>query len=458
MTTRLLLRTAAVLSLCLAGTFAAPPPARGGTLDDEADVLVWAKPNTTQVELEALVRPAGWKVVPIMRMYPYGRSKSLWRLRRADLRAGVTRDALIPWLRAKPAVRLVEKNVRFRLASSYRGDQSDIPIFDDELALSSLYGQPALDQVGARAAQSVSMGAGVRIAVLDGGFETAHEALLGRTFLGYDALEDDYDPRDPGNGMDDDGDGFTDKGVGHGTAVAGVIAAVAPGAFIIPVRVLDDEGYGTSQSLTLGIHYALDMGANVINLSASGGSWSWILENALREASLRGVLVVGTPGNGGFASVNYPGSSSYVVPVAGITPASTVDPFSNYGTPIELSAPSVDVIAPHHLSPTSYARWPGTSFAAPFYAGAAALVLEKNPGGTGAFAGQLLLGELQPYGWLPPGYDGKYGGGVLDVDEVVAPPLPPFPLPPEEPPPPPPPEEPPPPPPPEQPPPPHPFP
>jgi hypothetical protein len=410
---RLILVHCALLLCLLAGGTAIG----GGSTADEGEVVLQSQGTVSLAELDLLARPAGWQVSSAMKRYPTGRAKNLWRLKRTDATLGSSSDSLVSMLRASTKVRNVERNTRFRLSNGYRGDQSDIPIFDDQLTLSCMNGQAALDLVHARIAQQVSLGSGIRVAVLDGGFHLTHEAVAGRMLLGYDALDDDYEPEDAGNGTDDDGDGYVDKGVGHGTAVAGVVVAVAPGARIIPVRVLDDEGVGTAHALAIGIYYALDMGAKVINISASGPSSSSIVECALQEASQRGVLVVGTPGNGGADVVNYPGCSSHVIPVAGVTLQGQPDPESNFGRQIELGAPSVDVVAPHRSSPAAYARWPGTSFAAPFFSGGAALYLERNPGTTGAYAGQKLLNRLDPYTGLPRGFTNEYGGGVLDLED-----------------------------------------
>jgi subtilisin family serine protease len=185
------------------------------------------------------------------------------------------------------------------------------------------------------------------------------------------------------------------------------------------VRVLDDEGNGTALSLSLGILYAVDAGAQVLNISAGGVVISKIIEDTLRDAARSDVLIVSSTGNDGVAHIDYPASSRYVVPVAGLTADGRVDPSSNYGSQVALCAPSVGVIAPHPRGTKAYGRWSGTSMAAPFLAGAAALVLEDDPSLSPEAAGEALLEHLAPYGPMPSSYTGLVGGGILDVSAVV---------------------------------------
>jgi subtilisin family serine protease len=371
-------------------------------------------------QLDVLTRSLGWRVRDTAPGHRPERRAALLVVRRARASAAPL-GAVLAMLRLKPAVAAASKNLRFRVSPGYQGDQSNIPIFDDDLALSSMTGQPALDLVRARGRRAAS-GAGIAVAVLDGGFDLGHEVLRDRVDDAYDAIDDDRDPNDAGNGVDDDADGHVDRGVGHGTAVAGVVLAVARDVRLVPVRVLDDEGVGTSLSLALGVRHALDAGARIINVSVSGEEWCPILESALQEAASRGVLVVGTPGNGGEDEVGYPARSRCVVSVAGVTGTGEPDPLSNHGREIRLSAPSVDVVAPHARSATAYARWPGTSFSAPFVSGAAALYLQARPAATPLAAGEAMVRSAQPYPFGAAA--GDWGRGILDVDAALALPVP----------------------------------
>ena len=99
-----------------------------------------------------------------------------------------------------------------------------------------------------------STGEGALVAVLDTGVLASHEALAGVIAPGgYDFIDNDDDPTDTANGLDDDNDGLIDEGAGHGTMVAGIVHLVAPDTRILPIRVLDDEGRGTTFTLAKGI-------------------------------------------------------------------------------------------------------------------------------------------------------------------------------------------------------------
>jgi subtilisin family serine protease len=417
----LLLGLLALLALLAPGVLRDAGAAPG----DDGELIVHTTASVRPTDLMILARVRGWTLDEPMARFPTRRAKTVWRVRRNPRGFSSSKDLLAISLRSNHAVRIVERNSRFGASSlppgsgGYGGDQSSVPIFDDDLDFSVMMNQPAVMLAGVERARQVSMGFGTVVAVLDGGFNLAHEALAGRTIGGYDAITGDYDPMDFGNGLDDDGDGMVDEGVGHGTAVAGVVLATAPGTWVLPVRVLDDEGIGTALSLTMGLYYAMDAGAQVINVSLSGHERSAIVETALREAANRGILVVGTPGNGGSAQVNYPGSSPMVMPVAGVELSREADLLSNFGYEIDLSAPSRWVVAPYPLGPQAYGWWPGTSVAAPFVSGTAALMIQRNPGTPPTMLGQLILTALAPYGFLPPDRMGKYGGGILDAGMAV---------------------------------------
>ncbi|MDP9294747.1 MAG: S8 family serine peptidase, partial [Actinomycetota bacterium] len=158
--------------------------------------------------------------------------------------------------------------------------------------------QWGLDLVEADAAHAVSQGAGAVVAIVDSGVQADHPDLAGRVGAGHDFVDGDATPQD---------------GDGHGTHVLGVIAAatgngigvasVAPLATLMPVRVLGDDGSGTSANVARGIDYAREHGADVINLSlgadvpllGSGGEF----DAAVRRALAAGIVVVAAAGNNG---------------------------------------------------------------------------------------------------------------------------------------------------------------
>lgn len=231
-----------------------------------------------------------------------------------------------------------------------------------------------LPHVGAFDAWTLGDGAGVVVAVIDTGVNAAHPDLAGRVLPGVDLIEPGTPPDDPN---------------GHGTLVAGVIAAaigngiggagIAPRATILPVRVLDATGTGSSREVAEGIRWAVRNGAHVVNLSlaeAPGlvtGAGSVIgtdVEAAIQEAHASGVTVVAASGNEGRATTPYaPGVP--VIVVGASDREDRVWPHSNRDDRT-LFAPGVEVISTY--TGEGYARADGTSFAAPVVSAGAAIL------------------------------------------------------------------------------------
>ncbi|MGH8887639.1 MAG: S8 family serine peptidase [Egibacteraceae bacterium] len=247
-----------------------------------------------------------------------------------------------------------------------------------------------LAEVGAAAAWGGGRGGGVVVAVLDTGVDLEHPDLRDRLVEGVDLVDEGTVPDDP---------------QGHGTLVAGIIAAtagngqgvagVAPSARLMPVRVLDAEGRGTPATVAAGIRWAADHGASVINLSladavthdgagASGrrgaeGLVDAQVEQAIRAAAEAGVLVVVAAGNDGRDAVPY--REDLPVLVVGATDRSDhVWPRSNRDARV-LFAPGVEILSTWNGG--RYAKADGTSFAAPIVAAGAAILR-----GQGLAAGQ----------------------------------------------------------------------
>ncbi len=223
-----------------------------------------------------------------------------------------------------------------------------------------------------------SLGRGVKVAVIDTGVDVYHPALQGRLapksewkdFVDGDALPLD-ERSDAGNG-----------GHGHGTGVAGVILQVAPEATILPLRVLRSDGSGDLTDVALAIDWAVQSGADVINLSlgAHGDTDSKALSRVLKYArQQRGVLFAVSSGNSGDDKVAYPaklarrGGFEHLVSVGSVDALRVRSAFSTYGSDVSLYAPgeAVYTLAPER----GVMHCTGTSFAAPVVAGALALAL-----------------------------------------------------------------------------------
>ncbi|MEH1825938.1 MAG: S8 family peptidase [Nostoc sp.] len=252
-------------------------------------------------------------------------------------------------------------------------------------------------------------GKGVVVAVLDTGVDYNHEDLSNNIWTNSKEI--------PGNGIDDDGNGYVDDSSGwnfsdnnnntldqngHGTHVSGTIAGennnygvtgIAYDAKIMPVKVLNDSGSGSYSSIAKGIHYAVDNGANVINLSLGGGSSNRTLESAINYASSKGVIVVMAAGNDGNSSPGYPARYAYKsgIAVGAVDRNNNMPDFSNRSGTNEISyvtAPGVKVYS--SVPNNQYATYSGTSMATPHVAGIVALMLSANPNLTDAQVRQIV--------------------------------------------------------------------
>ncbi|MDZ8088307.1 MAG: S8 family peptidase [Nostoc sp. DedQUE12b] len=252
-------------------------------------------------------------------------------------------------------------------------------------------------------------GKGVVVAVVDTGVDYNHEDLKNNIWTNSKEIA--------GNGIDDDGNGYVDDTYGwnfadqnnntlddngHGTHVSGTIAGennnygvtgIAYDAKIMPVKALDSSGSGSYSSISKGIRYAVDNGANVINLSLGGGSSNRTLESAINYASSKGVIVVMAAGNDGDSSPDYPAryASKSGIAVGAVDKNNNLADFSNRsGTnPIAyVTAPGVKVYS--SVPNNQYATYSGTSMAAPHVAGIVALMLSANPNLTDAQVRQIV--------------------------------------------------------------------
>jgi subtilisin family serine protease len=243
-----------------------------------------------------------------------------------------------------------------------------------------LENQAAAAELELSAVHAIATGAGMTVAVLDTGVDPDHPFYAGLLVDGWDMIDDDGDPWEQTDGADDDGDGLVDEAFGHGTFVAGVVAQVAPGAQIMPVRVLDADGRGELHRVIEGIYYAIESGADVINMSFGllAKNESDALDDVLKYAKDEGVLVVASAGNTGDDDKRYPASDKYVISVAAADEGGQlIAPFSSRGDWVDVAAPGVQIVS--SVPDDSYAMWGGSSMAAPIVAGQVALLRELYP-------------------------------------------------------------------------------
>ena len=249
--------------------------------------------------------------------------------------------------------------------------------------------QSGLRVAGFPAAWDVTQGSSrVVVAVLDTGVDGQHPDLRGALVPGYDFVNSDTNP------MDDHG---------HGTAVAGVIAARADNHLggagicwrcsIMPVKVLDATGSGDDTVIAAGIVWATDHGAKVINLSLGGPGSSPDLTNAIGYATGKGVIVVAAAGNSGTTTQFYPAADPRALSVAATTVADQRYSWSNFGSWVRVAAPGCNV-AP--VLGGGYGNFCGTSSAAPLVTGLIALELSAQPSATPQQLQQALVGAVRP--------------------------------------------------------------
>ncbi len=214
---------------------------------------------------------------------------------------------------------------------------------------------------------------------------------------------------------------------GHGTHVAGTIAqstnngigvtGVAFGARLMPVKVLNEDGWGTTADVADGIRWAADHGAHVINLSLGGPRNSRILQSAVDHALKMGVVVVAAAGNSG-SSVGYPGASEGVIGVSATNPDDKLAPFSSRGKGVDIAAPGVKVVQQTICEKGRnncqiFPGWNGTSMASPHVAGAAAMIM-----GLGVTDPAAVEDALRDQARKVDDSDGGkllYGAGILDA-------------------------------------------
>lgn len=221
-------------------------------------------------------------------------------------------------------------------------------------------------------------------------------------------------------------------GNGHGTHVAGTVAqatdngtgtaGIAPGATLLPIKVLDRRGSGTSEGVAAGIDAAVDRGARVINLSL-GGPHAAVVDLAVEKAIAAGVLVVAAVGNTGAEGVSCPAHADGVIGVAATGPDDTRAPYSTWGDGVDLAAPGgdkrkadggilQDTLAPGGGAGDAYQEFQGTSMATPHVSGAAAVLLGAGLGDA-ATVEALLVDSARTLGQA--GWDPETGAGRLDL-------------------------------------------
>jgi subtilisin family serine protease len=249
--------------------------------------------------------------------------------------------------------------------------------------------QDGLRVAGFPQAWDVTQGSSkIVVAVVDTGVDASHPDLKGALVPGWNFVKGNADPTDDH---------------GHGTAVAGVIGArsnnrtgaagVCWRCLVMPIKVLDAKGSGDDTLIAGGIVWAVDHGAQIVNLSLGGPGVSAPLSNAMSYASSKGVIVVAAAGNSGVTTQFFPAADPHAVSVAATTVADQRFSWSNFGSWVRLAAPGCN-FAP--IRGGSYGMFCGTSSATPLVSGLVALELSAQPAATAQEAEDALARAAVP--------------------------------------------------------------
>lgn len=328
--------------------------------------------------------------------------------------------------------------------------------FDRVIRADSISNDPRIDELwgltgahGIRAGDAWAVSTSLNevvVAVIDSGVDINHPDLSSVIWQNQNEI--------PGNGIDDDANGYIDDvngwdfafndnspedGNGHGTHVAGTIAAirnnnigiagVANNIKIMPLRFLDNSGNGYTNNAIAALNYAVANGAPISNNSWGGGGYSSSLFNAIASADQAGHTFVAAAGNSGQdidSNPSYPAaySNSNIISVAAINSSGDLASFSNYGySNVDIAAPGVSILSTisHQYcgqgsGADCYASLNGTSMASPHVAGVAALILGIRPGSTPQEISGILMDSVRPTTVL----NGSLAfGGELDARAAV---------------------------------------
>jgi subtilisin len=314
------------------------------------------------------------------------------RFNRIPAMAARLPQPVIEWLRNNPAVASIDPDLEVHALDEY----------------SSAWG---VSRIGSRVVHDAgNKGGAVKVCIIDSGVDRTHPDLAGRYAGGYDFVNDDADPTDDN---------------GHGTHVAGTIAAilngagvvgVAPEAQILAYKILDSTGSGSFSDAIAAVEACQAAGGKVTNNSyGSSGNPGTAVQQAFDLAYSAGVLHVASAGNSGSGTdtVGYPAKFDSVIAVAATDQNNARASFSSTGPKVELSAPGVSILSTYLNGGYAYAS--GTSMASPHVAGLAALVFNcgLSPS-TNAAVRSRLQQTAQDLGTA--GRDPSYGFGLVQAN------------------------------------------
>jgi subtilisin family serine protease len=329
-----------------------------------------------------------------------------------DLATGVGVQGKLAQINGDPQVIFAGPNFTYEHAEVRQRSQAFVDqrsqAFLDGDSPVNFYGQPAVLRLHLTEAQRISRGVGVRVAVIDTGIDLNHPIFAGRiSYPNYDFVDNDAYPQEVMGGA----------GAGHGTFVAGLIALTAPGAVIMPLRAFDSDGSGTSFDIAKAIRYAVDNGAQVINMSFGLKERDSLVLNAIGYASSR-VYMVASAGNDDANSLHFPAERKNSTVAVTSTDAHDIKaPFANYNRDTKVSAPGVNLYSAYPGG--LWATWSGTSFSTALVTGEAALVLSLKPTLDRTAMNTVIISSGVNIDTLNPAYTGLLGSVRIDFLDAV---------------------------------------
>lgn len=276
------------------------------------------------------------------------------------------------------------------------------------------YGQQwALPKIGADRAWDLTTGGPVVIAMLDTGISPTHPDLQGRLVPGKNFITPGAEP------LDDNGHGTFTAGIAAASGNNGIgVAGMSWSARLMPVKILDQDGRGPVSAFAEGIRFAVDGGAQIVNVSAGIPVPSQTMEAAVSYALGQRVTVVAASGNVADGVQNYPAAYPGVIAVGASTQTDGIADFSSYGSYVTLAAPGVGIVSTYSRSGDTYAQMSGTSASTPFVSGTIALMLSVKSGDlTPRMVREMLKATAVDI--LTAGFDPQSGYGRLDTYHAV---------------------------------------
>lgn len=337
--------------------------------------------------------------------------------------------------------------------------QSDDTYFNSQTISSTYTDMWWHDAVRASAAWGISKGYGVTVAVVDTGTDLKHQDINDNLWVNSGEI--------PGNGIDDDGNGYVDDiygwnfannnndvtdDNGHGTHVAGIISAeadngigiagIAPGSNIMTLKALNANGGGSFGAIANSVRYAADMGAKVINLSL-GAAFNYSLSviqqyfsgyynayikpfrDAIQYAISKGSVVVAAAGNSNInVAYTVPAGFEEIITVGATAPGDQRAYFSNWGSGLDIAAPGWDILSLRAANTNmgyavggEYTRAWGTSMASPIVAGVAALMMSQDLTQNADDIHRRLMFSAKDIG--STGFDTSFGYGLVNAEKAV---------------------------------------